>query len=250
MTRGNMRCGIVAIVLAIVACECQGPIPDVDPPTADCDYADPVVLPSDACDDGLVLRAVRFDRVPGPPSELDEPLVIPADGELCVRVHVEDLSAAWVEVADEAIVLPRDLHGEPVSRTQRIAVSAGIEALRLRVASMPGGTLDVEVRFAPSEPSARTVEAAEDFAALNRTLCNEYNLNVEAILDPVVAAAFLESHAVAGVTPGRIVILRNGYGGLRSCRSRAFRSAVPGSSRSTTSARLARSAWHLGRPAA
>lgn len=201
-----------SVALAVGACECQGPIPVEDPPVVSCDIDDAVVLPRDACLDGEVLRRVRLVRGAGAPSEDAETLAVPADGELCVVVTADQASAGWADVAGDEVASPRDFRGRPARIVRRLSVPEGPAELSARLASGPGATLDVTVRFAPGEPSPEERAAAQDLVELDRLACDQLNRNVDAILDPDVADAFVQGLEIAGAPVGRVAIHRTPHG--------------------------------------
>ena len=202
-------CGLISTVA--MGCEgCQGAFPD--PPVADCSFPDPVVRAVDPCEDGAFLvRGLHVVRSAGRPDEASVPFEVPAEGRLCVSVRSRHVSSARIEIDGEPVFAPSDFNPHVGFLSRRRDAGPGPAELDVRLASRPGAELIIDVRFAPSEPDPRQVEAAQDFATLQRAFCEEFNAQAGFFDDPADLDAFVEGLIKTGIVPGRISVMYSAW---------------------------------------
>ena len=204
---------ILASGMVNPACTCQGPLPPFDPPTANCEMPDPVLDTSrlDPCVQGELLGTFTLQREAGPPDPLDESVDVP-EGRVCVRVLNQGAASARIALGATELFVPSDFNPQVLQLQRVVETEAGSESLTIRLTSTPGSTLRVELRALSATPDPRVVAAETDLGELQRMVCDEFNLNIDALLDPEVAAAVTAGLLEGGRPLGRMLLHRNAYG--------------------------------------
>jgi hypothetical protein len=89
-------------------------------------------------------------RTDGEPNELSETFEVTAEGSVCVKVKTDGgVAAAWLTIDGVEVIGPDALNPNVPLVTARPDLGVGEHTLELRLASRPGSSLTVEIRFAP-----------------------------------------------------------------------------------------------------
>jgi hypothetical protein len=220
------RVALYGLVLtAFVGCDdCIGPLPEFDPPTADCDLPEPVFVPPDPCGGREAFPPLVLTDRPGPPVESAATFAFETPARLCLSIRLSRVAAAQVLIDDALVVTPSSF--TPHVRTVRKLVDLEPGEHNLRV-QLTGGALGperkepdsrtpaeltVSATWAPTEPDHARIMAASDLLALEKALCDEFNLSADAVEDPDQLAPFIAGSRRTGMPMGRIQVLTSVYG--------------------------------------
>ncbi|MFP4598303.1 MAG: hypothetical protein ACLFVJ_08625 [Persicimonas sp.] len=110
----------------------------------------PSELAADPCASGELELAENFQRSPGAPIDDARGFELAEDSRVCVTVDANDVDAGAIYVDGEAVVSP-DQFAEGKSFRYTLDLDAGAHTITAQLQSIPGSSLDVEVRSRPSD---------------------------------------------------------------------------------------------------
>jgi hypothetical protein len=110
--------------------------------------------PIDPCTDGVtVFGPETFTRVCGPPLEEWRQFSVPEDGDICVLVTNNGVSAAKIKIDGSVLIGPNQFNPNVTDISATTGVAAGDHELYVRIESAPGTELTIEIRFADPPPA-------------------------------------------------------------------------------------------------
>ncbi|NOY93225.1 MAG: hypothetical protein GXP55_18725 [Deltaproteobacteria bacterium] len=145
-------------------------------------------------------------------NEIERSVPLP-DGRVCVRVVARGGASASVSLGTAALFGPGDFTSDASALQRVVPSTAGSTSFEAELApSPPGSRVSIDIRALPSAPDPQVVAAETDLSQLQGMVCDEFNLNVDALLDPKVAAALTAGLLEGGRPLGRMQLHRNAYG--------------------------------------
>lgn len=125
-------------------------------------HPSPQTIPEGACETGrTVIGPVRFERERGRPAVETVDFETAVDGDVCVTIrngdddgndtdkgnkHDERVSAGWISVDGDDVAAPEDFNQNVELVERESDLGAGQHELRVRLASKPGSSVEIEVR--------------------------------------------------------------------------------------------------------
>lgn len=150
---------------------------------------------TDPCQGDLVLFGPEtFTRTCGQPNEFTRTLSLPDAMDVCVIANNDHNASAVVRIDGDKVLRQSDFNHNVTRVTHSSSLSVGDHALTIRLTSMPGSSITLEVRACDPTPPAHPP-------------CS------------VVATSWCESKgwAVESVGPGSLVCVAPGFNGGDSC---------------------------------
>lgn len=151
--------GLIAILFLAFTPACPDCDPDpVDPQDGGVEDASvtpgpDAAGPIDPCTEGTtVFGPETFTRMCGPPLEEVRQFSVPDDGEICVLVQNDGVSAANIKIDGSVLIGPNQFNPSVTDITATTGVGAGDHELYVRIESAPGTSLTIEIRFAADAP--------------------------------------------------------------------------------------------------
>jgi len=125
----------------------------------------PTKVTADACESGSTAVSETFTRSAGKPDTRKRTFTVDFSSELCLTVDnggeadpgpdrkgPDGLAAAWIYVDDELVFGPDDFDPQTDRLRKTLDVTEGSHRVRVRLASKPGTSLELEARTAGHEP--------------------------------------------------------------------------------------------------